>query len=137
MWESIRTPYRIGMDCLWYEEARACEWSQRGAEFLLSTADGDATQAAVNAGMFDMAGNSTGTTQNEGMIGMWLVGAFASQETALSDALAIRLLNDYGQYVDQGAWGSSEGAAQYYYNQSLAWLGASVAAGWWDEFIQR
>jgi endo-1,4-beta-D-glucanase Y len=135
MWESIRTPYRIGMDCLWYSEERACEWSQRGAAFLLDSADGDAAQAAIRASMFDMSGNIV-NSQNEGMVGMWLVGARASQETSLFDALSTLLLDNYGQYTDQGFWGNYEGAAQYYYNQSLAWIGASVAAGWWDEFIQ-
>lgn len=135
-WEAIRVPWRIALDCLWFSHERACEWSRRGAAFLLESANGDATQAAQNARMFTLEGEFPPDIdyQTEGMIGMWLAGAVAARQPELVIALESRLLGEFGRYLDQGAWGNWDQAHTYYYNQSLAWMGAAVRAGLWDRF---
>ena len=59
----------------------------------------------------------------------------AAGNSDLQSALMNRLLNTFGQNVEAGQfWGADASRWQDYYNQSLAWLGASVAAGLWDQF---
>ncbi len=140
-WEAIRVPWRIGLDCLWFGEERACAWSQRGADFLLNTVgSGDAVAAAAGARMFSMDGAFAVDFQTEGMVGMWLVGALAAENVPLANALGELLTGtdagQYGQFVlSDGIWGSSLDAGRFYYNQSLAWFGAAAAGGLWVNLL--
>lgn len=120
-YDAIRVPWRIGVDCLWFGDTRACEWSQRSAAFLSSIEDPNAF-----AVMYDMDGNPVVGYQNELMAGMWMVAALASGNTDLQLKLG-DLLHDYSSStLSEGYWG---GSSQYYFNQSLAWFGASLLSG--------
>lgn len=120
-YDAIRVPWRIGLDCLWFGDSRACEWSQRSAEFLNSIENSN--DFAV---MYDMEGNSIVGYQNELMAGMWVVAALASGDTDLQLRLGDILYGYASSVLDQGYWG---GSPQYYFNQSLAWFGASLLSG--------
>jgi len=120
-YDAIRVPWRIGLDCLWFAEPRACEWSQRSAAFLSGIADPNAF-----AVMYDMGGAPVVGYQNELMTGMWLVAALASGDTDLQLRLGDSLNRYAANALDEGYWG---GSAQYYFNQSLAWFGASLLSG--------
>lgn len=118
--DAIRVPWRIGLDCLWFGEARACLWSQRSAEFL------NGLSATDFARMYDMDGQSVVGYQNELMTGMWLVAAMAAEDGELQTRLAEMLYNQSSNALSEGYWG---GTSQYYFNQSLAWFGASLLSG--------
>lgn len=119
--DAIRVPWRIGLDCLWFNEPRACEWSRRSAAFLNSI-----EQPEAFAVMYDMQGNPVVGYQNELMAGMWAVAALASGDTDLQVRLGA-MLHDYASNaLEEGYWGASP---QYYFNQSLAWFGASLLSG--------
>jgi endo-1,4-beta-D-glucanase Y len=134
-YEGIRIPWRIGLDCLWYGTDHACEWVKREADFLLhNVGHGDPEQAAAGAVMFNVGGVPV-AQQSEGMVAMWLAGVTAAGNSDLQSALMNRLLNTFGQNITGGQfWGADADRWRDYYNQSLAWLGASVAAGLWDQF---
>lgn len=120
-YDAIRVPWRIGLDCLWFEEARACEWSRRSAAFLTGITDPNAF-----AVMYDMDGNPVVGYQNELMAGMWIVAALAAGDTDLQLKLGDLLHSYSANALDGGYWG---GSSQYYFNQSLAWFGASLLSG--------
>lgn len=120
-YDAIRVPWRVGVDCLWFGEPRACEWSRRSASFLSSIEDPNAF-----AVMYDMDGNPIVGYQNELMAGMWIVAALASGNTDLQLRLGDMLHAYASNALDGGYWG---GSAQYYFNQSLAWFGASLLSG--------
>ncbi len=130
-YDAIRVPWRVGMDCLWFGEPRACKWANRGADFLLNdVGGGDPGAAARKARMFDMAGQPIVDHQDGTMIGMWLAGAVASDNDELAAALGSYLLQGYSTFVlSDGFWGTSRGDQDRYYVQSLAWFGAAVAGG--------
>jgi len=119
--DAIRVPWRIGLDCLWFGEPRACEWSKRSAAFLSSIEDPNAF-----AVMYDMEGNPVVGYQNELMAGMWVVAALASGDTDLQMRLGDMLYDYASSALSEGYWG---GSPQYYFNQSLAWFGASLLSG--------
>lgn len=125
--DAIRVPWRIGLDCLWFEDARACQWSQRSADFLASVPPDQAAR------MYDMAGAPVVGYQNEAMVGMWLVAALASDNADLQQQLAQQLFTYGSNALNEGYWG---GSAQYYFNQSLAWFGASLLSGDFQDLTQ-
>lgn len=127
-YDAIRVPWRIGVDCLWFAEPRACEWSQRSAAFLTSIEDPNAF-----AVMYDMAGQPVVGYQNELMTGMWIVAALAAGDTDLQLRLGDMLYGYASNALDEGYWG---GSAQYYFNQSLAWFGASLLSGDFRDLTQ-
>lgn len=119
-YDAIRVPWRIGMHCLWFEDTRACQWSQRTADFL------NTLPASDFARMYDMQGQPIINYQNELTVGMWLVAAMAAEDTELVSRLAGQLYNYAGNALEEGHWG---GSSQYYFNQSLAWFGAALLSG--------
>jgi endo-1,4-beta-D-glucanase Y len=120
-YDAIRVPWRIGVDCLWFGDTRACEWSQRSAAFLTSIENPNAF-----AVMYDMDGKPVVGYQNELMAGMWIVAALASGDTDLQLRLGDLLYGFASNALSAGHWG---GSPQYYFNQSLAWFGASLLSG--------
>jgi endo-1,4-beta-D-glucanase Y len=117
-YDAIRVPWRIGVDCLWFGDQRACQWSQRSAAFLSSITD--PTAFAV---MYDMRGNPVVSYQNELMAGMWMVAALAAGDSNLQMRVGDLLYAYSTSVLEEGYWG---GSPQYYFNQSLAWFGASL-----------
>lgn len=119
-YDAIRVPWRIGVDCLWFGEPRACEWSRRTADFLNSLPPDQFAR------MYDMQGNVIVDYQDLAMISMWTVAAKASGDEALLDRLASMLLEQAEDVNNTLYWGDSP---EFYYNQSLAWFAASLLAG--------
>ena len=83
--------------------------------------------------MYDMTGGPVVGYQNEGMVGMWLVAALASDNTDLQQQLTRQLFTYGSNALNEGYWG---GSAQYYFNQSLAWFGASLLSGDFQNLAQ-
>ena len=113
-------PWRVGLDCLWFGDSRACQWSQRTAAFLKSLPPDQFGR------LYDMNGVPVVSYQNEMMDGMWLVAGLASGDEELQQQLIQQLYSVAGNALTEGYWG---GSAQYYFNQSLAWFGASLLSG--------
>ncbi|MBN1679085.1 MAG: hypothetical protein JW966_02255 [Anaerolineae bacterium] len=119
-YDAIRVPWRIGLDCLWFGDSRACRWSKRSADFLSQL------PPEQFARMYDMDGTPIISYQNELTVGMWLPAALAAENAELVAELAQQLYGYAGNAISEGYWG---GTSQYYFNQSLAWFGASLLSG--------
>lgn len=130
-YDGIRTPWRIGMDCLWFDELRACSFVNSGMHFLQNTVGrGDPNSAAILARMYDMQGNPIVDVQDGAMLGMWLAASAASDNQLMFRALSDRMSGPYATFaLSNGFWGDSSDAGRTYYQQSLAWIGAAVASG--------
>jgi endo-1,4-beta-D-glucanase Y len=127
-YDAIRVPWRIGMDCLWFEDSRACQWSDRSARFLTGLEPNNFAR------MYDMTGAPIVGYQDESMTGMWIVAAMASGDQDLLTQLAQMLYTSAGNAQSEGYWG---GSPQYYFNQSLAWFGASLLSGDFQNLYQQ
>ena len=120
MWyDAIRVPWRIGIDCMWFQEERACEWSRRSMAFMQSLSP------ERRARMYDMQGEVIVDYQDLTMLGMWSVAAMAA-ESPLRNQLETQLLAASAQSANTGYWGDNN---TFYYNQSLAWFGAATLSG--------
>lgn len=119
-YDAIRVPWRIGLDCLWYGEPLACEWSQRSVDFLQSLPQDQQLR------MYDMDGNLIVDYQDVAMIGMWVVAALATDDSTYQDDVERQLLTGRGDVLANSYWGATP---DFYYNQSLAWFGAALISG--------
>lgn len=126
-YDAIRVPWRIGLDCLWFDEPRACEWSQRSVDFLNSL------NAPDFARMYDMQGNAVVAYVDEAMLSMWLFAAIASGDTDLQNRLEWQLLN----FATSNAGGQFlAGREAYYYNQSLTLFALAYLADGYQQVLQ-
>jgi endo-1,4-beta-D-glucanase Y len=119
-YDAIRVPWRIGLDCLWFNESRACDWTQRSVRFLRSQPD------STFARMYDMQGSPIVDYQDVAMVGMWLSAACAASDQEMIARLQNRMLELSPNVETQGYWGYDPNA---YYNNSLAWFGAALVSG--------
>lgn len=119
-YDAIRVPWRIGLDCLWFNEPRACDWSERTASFLNGLSNYEFAR------MYDMNGGLIVDYRDEAMLGMWLTTAVAAGDQTLQNRLENMLYEGAAQTRSNGYWGDSP---HFYYNQSLAWFGASLVSG--------
>jgi len=110
-YDAIRVLWRIGLDCLWFDDLRACDWIKQGTTFINSL------NASNFARMYNMQGVTTVDYQDEAMLGMWLFSAIANGDTALQTRLEYDLYNFATQ---NGATGFLHHRDPYYFNQSLA-----------------
>ena len=124
-YDAIRVPFRLAMDSLWYQESRAISFLDNAMAWVQVT----------NSRLSDITGNwymdndpvtNNRSWHNEMTIGMWGAGAMGSSNGAKKTQFIQEMSshNVYGNYF--GEW---VGAYQYYYNQSLAWLGTGVMNG--------
>jgi endo-1,4-beta-D-glucanase Y len=119
-YDAIRVPWRIGLDCLWFDDEHACEWTRRSMDFQRSQPD------RSFARMYDMDGNPVVDYQDVAIVGMWLAAAVSAPDAQLQSWLQNRLLQLSPEVETAGYWGDNP---QTYYNNSLAWFGASLVSG--------
>jgi endo-1,4-beta-D-glucanase Y len=118
-YDAIRVPWRVGLDCLWFDEARACDWSQRGARFLR------AQPPDSRARLYDLDGTLIVDYQDEAMLSMWIMGALAADDPFLAAELSEQLIT-FGYPPGNGYFGEN---ADLYYNLSLGLFTATWLTG--------
>lgn len=110
-YDGIRALWRIGLDCLWFTDVRACEWVKRGTIFINSLGASDFAR------MYDMQGQTIVDYDDEAMISMWLFAAIANENDTLQSRLEWELYNFATQ---NGTIAFLSQRDRYYFNQSLA-----------------
>lgn len=118
-YDAIRVLWRVGLDCLWYDEDRACRFAERSAAFQREQPE------AGFARMYDMDGGTIVGYRDEAMIAMWVFAAAAAGDSAMRERLA-DLLYNLGDPVGNGHWNLTP---DQYFNQSLAWFAAAYISG--------
>ena len=71
-YDAIRVPWRVGLDCIWFEDERACDWSRRSIDFFRTL------EPELIARMYDLDGTPIVDYQDEAMIAMWYFAARAA-----------------------------------------------------------
>ncbi|MEO0561136.1 MAG: glycosyl hydrolase family 8 [Chloroflexota bacterium] len=118
-YDAIRVPWRVAKDCLWYNDPRACAWSERGAAFQNSLPPDE------RARMYDLDGSLIVDYQDVTMVSMWLFAAEAGDMPFMAAELREQL-RTFGDPDRNGYWGASDAE---YYNQSLALMSATFITG--------
>jgi endo-1,4-beta-D-glucanase Y len=118
--DALRVAWRVGLDCLWFDEPRACDWSRRTAAFL-------AAQPGDRFGrLYSLDGETVLVDyDNEAMLGMWLTAAMAAEDRTLTDRFTLALYN-FGDPTTQGHWWIEP---RFYYNHALALFGSTLYSG--------
>ncbi|MCL2219533.1 MAG: glycosyl hydrolase family 8 [Chitinispirillia bacterium] len=144
--DAIRVYWRLGADYLWYKEPRAKEFLDNAMAFIESKGGPD----AVN--FFDMAGNLLPEEDTEGLAagtitrnrrehshltaGMWAAAAIGTGDRELAKGYSDKLLefylpgtNYWGHAVDPSGGIEDTLRNEMYFDQFLAWFGASMLGG--------
>jgi endo-1,4-beta-D-glucanase Y len=118
-YDAIRVSWRVGLDCLWFDELRACDWTKRATAFLNSL------PVSQRARLYNLDGTLTVDYQDSAMISMWYFAALAGDDPFLAAEIRDQLYH-FGDPYGRGYWGESP---ELYYNQSLALLAATYITG--------
>ncbi|MDR2584540.1 MAG: hypothetical protein LBC75_13770 [Fibromonadaceae bacterium] len=143
--DAIRVYWRLATDYLWYGESRAKTFLDKAINFLESKG------GPSNANFFDMNGNllPSGDTETLGTnvvrkrqehshltVGMWAAAAMGSGGPTLAESYSDELLKfykpetDYWGYATDPTDGTEDTLHnEMYFDQFLAWFGASVIGG--------
>ncbi|MDR2594583.1 MAG: hypothetical protein LBC87_07425 [Fibromonadaceae bacterium] len=146
--DAIRVYWRLATDYLWYGESKAKTFLDKAINFLESKG------GPSNANFFDMSGNLLPASDTETLglgkqnivrtrrehshltMGMWAAAAMGSGGAALAESYSDELLKfyksgtDYWGYATDPAGGTEDTLHnEMYFDQFLAWFGASVLGG--------
>ena len=146
--DAVRVYWRLATDYLWYGEPKAKTFLDKAINFLESKG------GPSNANFFDMSGNllPAGDTETLGLgkqnivrtrrehshltVGMWAAAAMGSGGAKLAESYSNELLKfyksgtDYWGYASDPTGGTEDTLHnEMYFDQFLAWFGASVLGG--------
>jgi hypothetical protein len=148
--DAIRVYWRLATDYLWYGEPRAKTFLDKAVAFLEGSHGG-----AEGANFFDMKGNlhsldsievlgdgvsvkitRTRREHSHLTVGMWAAAAMASRGPEFAESYSDELLKfyqdgtDYWGYAVDPAGGTEDTLHnEMYFDQFLAWFGASILGG--------
>lgn len=144
--DAIRILWRLSVDALWFQEQRAIDFLQKSFEFLESI--GGISQA----NFFDLQGSPVSTNDvwifDGGLrqrpryehshltVGMWSIVPFSIGNITFAEVYAQELFHFYdpvsktwGLPVDPSGFEEDQDHNELYFDQFLAWFGASILQG--------
>jgi len=147
--DAIRVYWRLAADYLWYREPRAKTFLDKAVTFLENSHGG-----AAGANFFDMKGALLPPEDTEILaigdrdiernrrehshltVGMWAAAAMASGGPSLAESYSAELLKFYKPGTDYWGYAADPSGGiedtlhnEMYFDQFLAWFGASVLGG--------
>jgi endo-1,4-beta-D-glucanase Y len=130
--DGIRTPWRICMDALWFDNADAKAFCSNSRNTLTKYTQTAANPTALLTQLAQYTNTQTSIVTTAGsfhIIAMWLCGAMGSKDAAYTKQCVngTLLLKIAGQSVCFGDPSLSD--QYYYYNQSLGMLGFAAITG--------
>lgn len=150
--DAIRTHWRVANDYVWFQEPRAKDFLQKAYDWI------EPLGGASYANFFTMAGDPLSKTDmwefdggrrqrhrfehSHLTVGMWATTAFAVNGSAGAEPYAQELLKFYeggdfwGATVDPTGFNEDIDHNELYFDQFMAWFGASLMAGYWVDVTQ-
>jgi len=129
--DGIRTPYRIGMDAIWFKDPRAIQYCKNTQKTITDFANPTANLAAAQMAQYNKDG--TATTESKGSFDnmtMWMTAILGSGDLTYTQGgtrseLFQRIIGTLGTYL-----GTNELRDDvFYYKQSIAILGLAALGG--------
>jgi endo-1,4-beta-D-glucanase Y len=136
--DGIRTPYRIGLEALWFGDATAIEFCKNSRNTLTEYSNADSRFVMNQMGLYQANGSLIANTSALDHMAMWATAVLASGDKAyagkvLSRDLMLRLVGD--GITD--AFGSTQlGEIDFYYKQSLGLLGFAAITGQFPNVLE-
>lgn len=129
--DAIRTPYRIGLDALWFGDATAIEFCKNSRNTLTEYGNPESRFVLNQMGLYKADGTLMPSTSSLDHMAMWAVAVLGSGDKAYASKVIGRdlILRLVGDGITD-AFGSTQlGEIDYYYKQSLGLLGFAVITG--------
>lgn len=129
--DGIRTPWRIAMDALWFNDPRAITYCKNTAKTLTEFNNATWTVLAAQMGHYDDQGRLVaGTSGSFSEIAMWSTAVVGAKDVSYSKP-ATKLLLVSRITGNSSNWfgDNQEQDHQFYYKQSIAMLGFAVIGG--------
>lgn len=129
--DGIRTPYRIGLDALWFADPTAIEYCKNSRNSLSEYANADSRFVLNQMGLYKADGSLIANSSGLDRMAMWAVAVLGSGDKAYATKVIGRdlILRLVGDGITD-AFGSTQlGEIDYYYKQSLGLLGFAAITG--------
>ncbi len=129
--DGIRTPYRIAMDAIWFNETRAVQYCKNTKKTLTQYNASSKTAILGQMGKYDASGNLV--TESAGLfdnVAMWATAILGSKDTeyattAISGRMIAQITGTAKDHFGQESLKDDK----FYYNQSIAMLGFALLTG--------
>jgi endo-1,4-beta-D-glucanase Y len=138
--DGIRTPWRIAMDALWFNESRAVTYCNNIKNTLTQYSNSNTAQLMVQMGQYSDQGTIIAETYRCNEIGIWMCGALGSSDAAFKKGVFRQnvLLEMQGSYSSFGSPTYSDD--KFYFKQATAGLAYMAITGqfpnvWEDTFV--
>jgi endo-1,4-beta-D-glucanase Y len=135
--DAIRTPWRIAMDALWYNDSRAVAYCNNIKNTLTQYTNSNAVTLIPQMGQYNDQGTVVAETQRCNEIGLWMCGALGSSDAAFKKGVFRQriLLEMQGDYASFGSPTYSDD--KFYFKQATAGLAYMAFTGMfpnvWDD----
>lgn len=129
--EAIRVPWRIGLDALWFNDAKAIKYCQNTKNTLTKYGTDDVFDQMIEYkpdGSPDMA-DPNRQADNFERIAMWSAAALGSKDKSYTKGIFIKELNSSITSKLRDYFGLFDSDANFYYKQSLGMLGYATIFG--------
>jgi endo-1,4-beta-D-glucanase Y len=129
--DGIRTPWRIAMDALWFNESRAITYCKNTMKTLTQYANANSRLLAAQMGQYDNTGKIVAETAGSfADVAMWTTAVLGAKDNAYTKpAMKLTLLglitgNSANYFGDQSLQDD-----KFYYKQSISMLGFAAIGG--------
>ncbi len=133
--DGIRTPWRIAMDALWFDDPRAKRYCAHSRSTLTAYATRSAGDLIQQMTLYDESGNAVSNQQPTcGEIAMWACAIVGSKDPSyatkgMNGSVLSAIIGGAGSGSEEFFGSSSLGDNMFYYKQSIAMLGFATIAG--------
>jgi endo-1,4-beta-D-glucanase Y len=136
--DGIRTPYRIGLDAMWFKDATALEFCRNSKNTLSSFDNADSKFVLNQMGLYKADGTLIVNSSAVDHIAMWATAVLASGDKAYSQKVIGRdlILRISGDKITGGFGSTQLGEPDYYYKQSLGLLGFAAFTGQFPNILE-
>jgi endo-1,4-beta-D-glucanase Y len=139
--DAIRTPWRIAMDALWFNDSKAIAYCNNIKNTLTQYSSSNASQLILQMGQYNSQGTVIADTYRCNEIGIWMCGALGSSDATFKKGVLRQnvLLEMQGSYASFGSPTFSDD--KFYFKQATAGLAYMAFSGqfpnvWDDQFSE-
>jgi hypothetical protein len=136
--DGIRTPYRIGLDAIWFGDPSAIEYCKNSRNSLTEYANPESRFVLNQMGLYKADGTLVPGSSGLDRMAMWSVAVLGSGDKAYSGKVIGRdlILRMVGDGITDGFGSTQLGEIDYYYKQSLGLLGFAAITGQFPNVLE-
>lgn len=136
--DAIRTPWRMAMDALWFQDPSAIEFCRNSKNSITEYNNANPNVFLNQMGHYKADGSLITNSSGLERIAMWATAVLASGDKTYSQKVLGRdlILRLLGDKLTGGLGSTSLGENEFYYKQSLAMLGLATFTGQFPNILE-